>query len=124
MHFVGFGFQPPKVTLDSVPGAWPLMFLILAVIRVAIDDEILPFLGQSFEWDIRRHLKMPARSHQVLLALGTLTALPWLNHAFGKRFGPVRQGQAIVNADDSSKPAASGACAERMVKTEQGGGWL
>ena len=41
VHLVGLGFEPAKITFDAVPGARPFVFVVPAIIGVAIDD---PFL--------------------------------------------------------------------------------
>src|SRR5207253_2777999 len=41
VHFVGSGFKPAKVASNTIPDTGPFMCLVLAVIRVAINDPLL-----------------------------------------------------------------------------------
>jgi len=100
------------------------MLLVLAVIRLAINDQLLPFGREIFEWHIQRDFKLAAHAQQVRLALGAQAGQPRFDHSLPQRPGPIRDGEVVINADHAAKPFAGGACAQGMIKAEERGGRL
>ena len=124
MHFVRLRFEPAKIAFDPVPRAWPLVFLVLAVIRLAIDDPLLPFRRQLFEGHIGRHAELPGGTHHVALGFRTGARAPWLHGAARECERPVRQRAIVIDGDHAPEAATLRACADGMIEAEQRGDGL
>src|ERR1041385_1010237 len=109
VHLVSLGFEPTEIALYPIPRGRPLVFLVLAVFGVPIDNEGLPFLRKFFEGNIGRDLEMTACAQQIALTLEAMPGLPGFNQTPSDGFGTIRQCQVVVDADDAPKPAAGGA---------------
>src|SRR5208282_6236054 len=121
MHLIGLRFEPAEVALDAIPGARPFVRVVLAVARLAFNDQVLPFLRQLVERHVSGYAKLPARAQQVVLALRAEPGLPGTDHALRQRSGAVGQRQVVINADDAAKAAARRAGADGVVEAEQRG---
>jgi len=124
VHFVGFGFEPAEVAFHTVPGARPFVLFVFAVVRLAFDDEGLPFLRELFEGDVGGDFELTAHAEEVALAIGPLPCLPRADDTLGKSFGAIGNGKVVINADDAAKSTAGGTCADRMIEAEECGGGL
>src|SRR6478672_4433452 len=105
MHFVCFGFEPAEVALNAIPGFWPLVLVILAVIGVAIDNPVLPFLGKLFERDITRDFVMTAHSEQIRLRFSAVAGLPGFDRSFGESLRTIGKREVVINCDGSAEAA-------------------
>ena len=122
MHFVRLAFEPAEITFDAIPRARPFVLRVLAVIRVAVDEPVLPFFRQFLERDIRWRLAYAAKLHEIGLAFGALAGQPGLDDAFRERLGAIRQGKVVIYRDDAAKAPARRTSADGMVEAEQRGG--
>ena len=118
MHLVGFGFQPAKIALNTVPGLGPSVRRVRAIARFALDNKVLPLLGHLVEGDVGWDPVPPAHPQEVVLALGALSGLPWLHQTFGQGLGAIGDGQAKIDADGTAKATAGRARPDRMIETK------
>src|SRR5438876_7475382 len=89
------------------------------MIRLAFDDEILPFFWELLEGHIGRDLKMAAHLQQIVLRFQAVAGLPRFDHTARQCFGAIGQSAAIIDADDPAESTAGRASSHRIVEAEE-----
>src|SRR5437773_385420 len=100
------------------------MVFVFAVVRVAIDNEVLLALREPGERHVHANSLGAAHAQQVLLRFQAMPGLPRFDGASGKAFRAVREGEMVVDGDNPAEAAARRTRADRVIKTEERRGRL
>ncbi len=119
VHFVGLALEPFEEALHAVPAVALFILLVLAVLFLAIDDEILIRFRQLLEWLVHVDLFARAGAEQILLRFAHLFAAENAHRAFGNGKRAIRNRALQIDRDGAAEAAAFRASAERAIKAEQ-----
>jgi hypothetical protein len=119
VHFVGFGFEPAEEAADSVPVTRiPEFGQGAGAASLAFDDKGLLLGGEFVERNFERDFAAAAGFFEGLLTLFVGVGLPRFDHASCDGELAVGEGEGLIDFDNPTEAAASGAGAEGMVERE------